>query len=66
MNAAHYAHKRMAKPIRINPAPRMHVDMTRDAVRLQAALLGPRSTEKIRSVLLAVFIGLVLAWVVAS
>ena len=50
MNAVSYTNKRLqAKPVRINSAPRMHVDMGADAVRLQAALLAnlakPRSPD---------------------
>lgn len=44
MNAGTYTHKRMKAPVRINAAPRMHVDMTADAVRLQAALLAKPKT----------------------
>lgn len=55
MKAVSYTNKRLqAQPTRIHSAPRMHVD------------IGPRSTEKVRSVLLAVLIGVVLAFVAMS
>ena len=62
MKAVSYTNKRLqAAPARIPVAPRMHVDMTQDAARMQMTLLKPRSTEKVRDYLLAIVIGILLA-----